>query len=454
MRHPREGSLRTRLAGLLAATVASAVLLMAGIAYLVVARQLERGQDVALQREATRIQRLVQAGSEFLASSSDTCRYASEPACTRLISASASPESGDAPLRVKSEAVEVARGRLAVAFFTVRAPGRSVRVVVMPTVPGEAVMVGLPITTVDITLDRIRAVLVVLGAVGVLSSALIGYIVAGVGLRPVRTLAAAIDRVARTRDPRESVAVERDDELGRLARSFSAMLSELAAANAAQQQLVADASHELRTPLTSLRTNFQLLERPDALAAATRIELVRAVDDELRALQSLVGDLIDLAHGDELDGDRVEVDLDVLLEAAVATAGRHWARAAFLLRGAPADGAALVVSGDPERLERLVSVLLDNAGKYSPDGGDVEVQALATDTGIRLVVADRGVGIPVADLPYVFDRFFRSPSARSLPGSGLGLAIADQIVRAHGGSIRAAARPGGGTIVTVDLPGA
>jgi two-component system, OmpR family, sensor histidine kinase MprB len=452
----RPGSLRGRLAGVLALTVALVVLVMAGVTFLLVDVQLKRGQDTALLREATRIQRLVETGSDFLASGSNACEYASEPACTRVVTATTPLESGDAALRMTSAARDVAAGKQASAFSTVDAPGRRVRVVVVPLRSDRAVMVGLPTTTTDRTIQRTGLALLVLGGAGILLSGLIGYLVARAGLRPVRLLAESIDRVAATRDPHDGVDTDRDDELGRLARSFTAMLAELAEADAAQQQLVADASHELRTPLTTLRTNIALLDRDD-LPDGVRPRLREAIDHELREMQSLVGDLVELARGVEPVAEVVDVDLAELVAEGVPVAARHWPEVEYRVVAAAVARPALV-AGDPERLARLVSVLLDNAGKYSVGTGSelAAVDVIVSSSGgrVTLEVADRGVGIPAEDLPRVFDRFFRSPSARSLPGSGLGLAIAHQIVVSFGGDIQAFARDGGGTSVVVSFPAA
>lgn len=463
-RRRRGGSLRSRLAAVLAVTVAMVVLVVAVVTYAVVAYQLGRSQDVALLREATRIQRLLQTGSDFLASGSDACLYAAEPACTRTFSARDHIEGGRAVLRITPEALSVAEHGGGPAFATVDAPGRRVRTVVLSTTSGSAVMVGIPTTTTDQTLDRTGFALLVLGVVGILLSGLIGHFVAGWGLRPVRQLAVSIDRVARTRDPRDGVETDRDDELGRLGRAFTAMLGELAMANAAQRQLVSDASHELRTPLTTLRTNFALLSRPDGLSDDTRARLRAAMEQEILQMQELVADLVDLARGDEPVIDIEVIDLAQSVRRVLPQAARHWPDASFHLVLAEPDS---LIEGSRGRLERLVSVLLDNAGKHGAPpapardvdvdrpglGAQVEVEIARRASSIVLTVADRGAGIAEDELGHVFDRFYRSPSARSRPGSGLGLAIADQIVTSFHGTIAARRRDGGGTIVEARFPG-
>jgi two-component system sensor histidine kinase MprB len=435
----------------LAVTVAVVVLVVAGGTYLLVVQQLDRGQDVALLREATRIQRLIQTGSDFLASGSDSCRYAAEPACTRVVTAADHVESGDAAMHVTRAALDVAEHGGGPVYSTVAAPGRDVRVVVVPVDAGRAVMVGLPTTTTERTVTRVGTALLLLGALGILLSGVIGYIVAGIGLRPVRLLAAAVDRVARSRDPHVAslLDVRRNDELGRLSRSFRTMLDELASAQEAQRRLVQDASHELRTPLTTLRTNIALLERRDALPAETRHRLERAVADEVVALQSLVADLVDLARDGEATDPPQRVALADVVAAAVPVAARRWPSTRFRVRSTGCDQ----VLGSEAALERLVGVLLDNAGKHG-GGGDVDVVVEHRDGVVGLAVSDRGPGIDEADLERVFDRFFRADGARRLPGSGLGLAIARRITDDHGGTVTASRRPGGGTTITVRMPAA
>ncbi len=311
---------------------------------------------------------------------------------------------------------------------------------------------GTPTLVTDRAIDRVGTAVLITGAAGVLFAGLVGYVTATIGLRPVRALAAVMERVSLTRDPDERVEVESADELGRLAASFNRMLHELSLARAAQEQLVADASHELRTPLTTLRTNFSLLKRQSGISPERRRELADAVDRELGEMQDLVSDLLDLARGEEPQQAAEPIDVLPVFEEAVATAMRHWPGTAVTLSTPDTD--LPQVHMERTRLQRLAGVLLDNAGKYGLGSGQpaVDVGIEALKDSIRVTVADRGPGIPREDLERVFDRFYRSPSARRMPGSGLGLAIAYQITASIGGRIEARSRPGGGTIIAVDLP--
>jgi two-component system sensor histidine kinase MprB len=234
----------------------------------------------------------------------------------------------------------------------------------------------------------------------------------------------------------------REDELGRLARSFNATLVALERSVEAQRHLVADAGHELRTPIASLRANIQTLEHADRLPAHELASLRADVVSELDELTALVGDVVELARGTRRDGAEDDVRLDDLVRSLVERAER---RGDKRLRW-NAQLEPVLVRGDPERIARAVTNLLDNARKWSPAGGAVDVH-VGADGVVR--VRDRGPGFAAEDLPQVFDRFYRAAEARGMPGSGLGLAIVRQTAEAHGGWARAANAEGGGAELRV-----
>jgi two-component system sensor histidine kinase MprB len=211
----------------------------------------------------------------------------------------------------------------------------------------------------------------------------------------------------------------------------------------ARRQLVADASHELRTPLTSLRTNIEVLADADALSDEDRTGLVGDVVEQLDELNLLISDLIDAAREDEPVESLVPVDLHVLVKDAVERAQRNHPEIGFESQVDP-----FVMRGEPRRVGRAVGNLLDNAAKWSPPDGSVEVSLV----GGVLQVRDHGPGIAEADLGHVFDRFYRSTAARSMPGSGLGLSIVEQVATSHGGTVVAENHPGGGAVLTLTFP--
>ncbi|MGW0824877.1 sensor histidine kinase [Streptomyces sp. NPDC002845] len=317
---------------------------------------------------------------------------------------------------------------------------------------GYAFVVATPLESTTNTLNELALLLLFVSGIGVVGAGATGLFVARAALRPVDKLTEATEHIARTEDLTIRIPVEDDseDEIARLSRSFNSMTSSLASSRELQQQLIADAGHELRTPLTSLRTNIELLTRSEEtgrpIPAADRKALMASVKAQMTELSSLIGDLQELSRSEGQRGERVQV---VALEDTVEAALRR-AR----LRGPEltitADIQPWYVRAEPAALERAVVNILDNAVKFSPEGGTIEVQL----TKGVLTVRDHGPGIPAEELPHVFDRFWRSPSARALPGSGLGLSIVARTVQQAGGQVTLARAESGGTVATVRLPGA
>jgi two-component system, OmpR family, sensor histidine kinase MprB len=299
-----------------------------------------------------------------------------------------------------------------------------------------------PLTETSATLGRVRWLLLVLTLGGGAAAALLGRLAAAAVLRPVRVLASTVEDVTATRDLSRRIAVEGRDEVGSLAHNFNQMLGALDASLQAQQQLIADASHELRTPLTAHRTNIELLARPD-LPPERRTRVLAAAVRSVEDLSALVTDLIQAARNGKSVDARAPVRLDRLAEAAVERARRRTPEVRFETSVEPCT-----VTGASGRLERALDNVLENAAKWSADGGTVRV---AVADGV-VTVRDHGLGIDESDLPHIFDRFYRAASARGLPGSGLGLAIVKQTVEDHGGTVTAANADGGGAVVSLQLP--
>ncbi|MFJ8477776.1 sensor histidine kinase [Kitasatospora sp. NPDC094011] len=313
-------------------------------------------------------------------------------------------------------------------------------------------MVATPTKSVE---DSLQGLAVLLGAVslgGILLAAVAGRLVAHSSLKPVDQLTDAVEHIARTEEVGTTIPVHGDDEIARLSTSFNSMSTALANSRERQTRLIADAGHELRTPLTSLRTNVDLLIRSNdtgrPLPAATKTKLLGNMKAQMQELTVLIGDLLQLSRPDT-----PKAGPNLTVVALHEIAGRAVERAK--LRG---PGLVFEVStepwyahGDAAGLERAVINLLDNAVKYSPPGGTIDVRL---HQGV-LTVRDHGPGIPPDELQYVFDRFWRSPSSRQLPGSGLGLSIVAQSVREAGGEVTLgpAGDGGPGALATVRLPG-
>jgi two-component system sensor histidine kinase MprB len=330
-------------------------------------------------------------------------------------------------------------------LFDANVNGEHLRVLAVGVSPGSAVEIGRSLAEVDSVLTRIRLILVLIAAAGIAVAAVLGRFVAGTALAPVRRLTAATEHVAETQDLGQRIEEGSRDELGRLATSFNEMLDALEKSMRAQRRLVADASHELRTPVTSIRTNIEILQAAHDMAPPDREKLIGDVVEQLEELSTLVGDLIELARDQEQTEAPETVRLDTLVEEAVARAQLHAPQARF-----STELDETVVEGVPGRLDRAVNNLLSNAVKFG--GTDQPVEVTLHDGELR--VRDHGPGIDPADLPHVFDRFYRGATARALPGSGLGLAIVRQVAESHGGSVSAAPADGGGTVVSLKLAGA
>jgi two-component system sensor histidine kinase MprB len=330
--------------------------------------------------------------------------------------------------------------------------GIHLRVMTVPVpVPGAgSVVFARSLESVDSVLDRLRFALILLSVVGTALAAALGRVFSRRVMKPVADLTAAAEHIEATGDLDRRIGATGDDELGRLARRFDAMLGRLGASQAAlaasldtQRRLVADASHELRTPVTSLRTNAEVLRDAHDLTESERAALLGDVVAQAEELGELVTDIIELARDGDAGAAVEEVRLDRLVEEAVERAGLYAPGVAF-----ETDLEPCVVEAAPDRLGRAVNNLLDNAAKHSPPGGVVEVGVRAGE----LTVRDHGAGVAPADAPHVFDRFYRGANARGRPGSGLGLAIVRQVAEAHGGTVAVDEAPGGGALFRLELP--
>ncbi|HEY2141482.1 MAG TPA: HAMP domain-containing sensor histidine kinase [Solirubrobacteraceae bacterium] len=304
-----------------------------------------------------------------------------------------------------------------------------------------AVLIARPLGEVDHELGRILLILLVVGVLGILIAAGLGALVARTALAPIARFTRRTETLAGDLDLSQRLEVEGRDELARLAGSFNATLDALEHSVEARRHLVADAGHELRTPLASLRANIQTLEDSHRLTPADQEALRRDILDELDELTALVSDVVELARGVRGEGTPDDVSLDEIVREAVERTRRR-GELRFQLELEPT-----IIRGEPDRVSRAVSNVLENARKWSPPGALVEV---ALHDGV-LTVRDHGPGFARGDLPNVFERFYRAEEARKLPGSGLGLAIVRQAAEAHSGYAEAGNAPGGGACLRVSF---
>ncbi|MGW7004122.1 sensor histidine kinase [Streptomyces sp. NPDC054933] len=436
-RPERRAPLRLRLAVATALAVAAVAAAVCWAAYLAVGQQLGHELDLSLIRESNRVVPQVRAGA---APPGGECAWLGSPDCVQVIHSdgTVTPASDPYVPPVVPGAVVVAKGERGAYFTDSAFQGLPFRSYLAPAGQGRAVQVSMRTDSIQRSERRIAVALVVIGGAGAVLAAVLGYAVARTGLRPVARLTRTAETIAATRDPGHRIEVPGRDELSRLAGSFNVMLAELEQALDARRQIVADASHELRTPLTGLRTNIALLSHD--LTDGQRQRVNTALSAQITEMSGLVDDVIELARGDETSGEPEDVRLDEIVQHCVVAARRHWPTTRFEAVLEPC-----VVRGVPARLARAVTNLLGNAAKFSPPDAPVEVRL---DGGV-LTVRDHGAGFAETDLPHVFDRFYRSQSARGLPGSGLGLAIVQQVAHAHGAHAEARNASGGGACLRI-----
>lgn len=365
-----------------------------------------------------------------------------------------SAPSGSTPLSVPAS--DISPGAYQMDVHPAYVGGESLRLVVEP-ISAHGQTVGYVVwagSTRDMD-DLVRTVALVLVVGGLLLTALAfgaGWLLARRALAPVSDVTETARAISLSGDfgARVEGAGTGGDEVSELAVAFNEMLAALEENHQALQRFLGDASHELRTPLTTLRASLDLAARP-ALPAEERKALLADARAETERMARLVADLLSLARADS--GTRLEVapvELDAVLLEAVRQAGP----AAPHVRMEVDSIEPVVVQGDRDRLKELLLIVLDNAGRYTPSGGNVTASLSREGSNALVDISDTGIGILEEDRPHVFERLYRGPAARSLrpAGTGLGLAIAKWIVEAHAGSIDVSPRPAGGTVFSIRLP--
>lgn len=447
-------SLASRVAVLTAFALGISIALISATAFVAVRMHVKSALDESLLDRATKAAN--SSGILDEATRNDIPSWVFGAADVRIATITAPTSTNPEPLvntadpgpkvNLSDPELRVAKGLDDHSMRSIRAEDGTVyRVAAVPAGQGTALVLLQSMEDTNRTMRALGTVLALFGGAGVAAAALAGWAVARNGLRPVRRLTSSVEQIARTQDL-TPMPVEGDDEVARLTVAFNQMLVALDESRERQRRLIADAGHELRTPLTSLRTNIDLLAQAgDGLPREARDELIADVRAQLAEFTTLIGDLVELARDEPLTHVVGEFDLQDVVERALTRVGRRSQAVTF-----DVDLRPWIVHGEENTLERAVTNLLDNAVKWSPQDGVVRVRLVEG----MLTVDDEGPGIPDEDLTKVFDRFYRSEDARSMPGSGLGLAIVAQAAARHAGAVRADRAPSGGARMIFWVPGA
>lgn len=343
-------------------------------------------------------------------------------------------------------------------FESVRFSGEPpIRLISVPVRHGgtlvNIVRVGTSLQPLEETLHRLLIILLITMPLALLASLGGGWFLAGRALRPVGAITQAAERIAGGDLTQRLSVSTAQDEIGRLAATFNAMIGRLEASFRQIRQFTSDASHELRTPLTVLKGETELaLRRPRSADDYRRV--LESSLEEIDRMSRIVDELLFLSRADlgEIKMESRPVRLDQLfddLKRQAEVLGHEQSVQIVTGMIEPAT-----VAGDDMRLRELVLNLLDNAIKYSPPGGRVEMSVVTQDGTARLSVSDQGIGVSLEEQAHIFDRFYRTDAARAhtKKGTGLGLAICQWIVDAHHGTIEVHSEPGKGSTFTVILP--
>ena len=323
------------------------------------------------------------------------------------------------------------------------------------------VVAAIPANAADLPAELLLGTMLLLAPLFLLVSVAVAYLIAGNTFKPVDQLINEVEAITDGRSLHRRVPTEEaDEELGRLAETLNRMIGRLQTSFGALRRFTADASHELKTPLTVVRADVERAMHPGA-SSEERMQALEEAMQEITRMSDLVNSLLTLARADEgrFDLHREPLELEAVVRDVYETAVILGEEAGVSVTLPLVENACVL--GDETRLRQLFLNLITNAIKYTPRGGHVEMTlSMRNNNEIGFAVRDTGVGIAAADLPHIFERFWRADRARSRPvvgdarggGFGLGLAISQWIAQAHGGSLTAQSRLGRGSIFTVLLP--
>ncbi|MGI9953130.1 HAMP domain-containing sensor histidine kinase [Moorellaceae bacterium AZ2] len=464
-------NLRSRLTLWYTGVLAFTLLLFGSLTYALLFRYLTWETDYSLVSKADEVLRSIRVGSRFLRQQAivlpDVNAFSSPYTFLQVVDlegeiVARSRNLADQFLPVSEDTLAKAlKGK---AFFETRQAGNQIlRLYNLPLYLGNQpvglLQVGRLMHPGLAILARLRQILLLLGLLGLILAASLGYLLARAALNPISRMTQLAGEIGEGRDLARRLPYHGPmDEVGRLAATFNGMLARLQnayqrleEAYAAQRRFVADVSHELRTPLTTIRGNVELLQHMAATGNPVQPEALADIASEAERMSRLLNNLLTLARADAgFTLERQPVEIGRLL-AEVARQAAFLGRASFSFSGLRELEDCLVL-GNQDFLKQLFFILLDNAFKYTPPEGSVTLEATLQDQEVVITVKDTGMGIPPEELPHIFERFYRGKSSRRSGGTGLGLAIARWIVEQHEGTIQVSSRPGEGSIFTVHLP--
>jgi two-component system, OmpR family, sensor histidine kinase MprB len=352
-------------------------------------------------------------------------------------------DGGKPELPVNRHVLSISRSAHGSFFSTARIHGVHVEVfTVGDPYDHYAIEVALPLTEVDSVAHELLLTYGLLVGGGVLFAVLLGAGIARTALAPIKRFSKRTEEVTSELDRPRRLEEKGAEELRGLAGSFNRTLNALERSIQAQRHLILDASHELRTPIAALRSNIQIFLEAGRLPEHERRGLQDAIVAELDELTQLIVNVMELARGSATSGRTEAIELADIVRDAVGSAQRRAPQIAFNLELEPT-----VIVNAPDRVSRAITNVIDNARKWSPPNGRIEV--VLRDGVLR--VRDHGPGFKEQDIQSVFDRFYRADDARRMPGSGLGLAIAKQAAEARGGFAVAANAPDGGAVVQLSF---
>ncbi len=315
------------------------------------------------------------------------------------------------------------------------------------------VIISTSLSGIEQTLNEVKAKLGTYSIVVAIAIIITSYLASGFITRPIKELTDVIRKTSQGHlDQRVKIRGSR--EFRQLGEAFNMMSEKLENLDRARNEFVSNASHELKTPLSAIKVLTESLLHMELDDPLVYNEFLNDINSEIDRLNTIINDLLTLVKIDTEEEQLVRepVELvklvnDTLKGLQILAQQKHITMEAY-------HDDELIVLGDPVKLQQVISNIVDNAIKYTPDGGRVTVEVYEYSGNAVVKVSDTGIGIPAKDLPHIFDRFFRVDKARSRAtgGTGLGLSIAHKIVLMHGGNIRVASEEGKGSIFYIELP--